>query len=655
MGRILLICRLAARDLRRRPAEAALLLLAIIAATTTLTLGLVLHGVTDEPFESTRDATAGPDVVASVSGDPFLGQPADVAALEALTDDPGVIDSSGPYPLIGVELEANGVTARDLRGEDLGAAGMWAQGRDPATAAVDQPELTQGGWVRDGGVVVEAGFADALELGVGDEITLRTRMCGLMIRGEQPDCRVVNRRSFEVAGVAVTAAARPYPNVCFGPDCPEIAEAIESRPLADPSGEEPAPDAEAPQQPVEPGLVWLTEADLRGLAPVDAGLSYVVNLKLADPNDAPAFVNDRFPTSWTAPFLQSWEDIRDGHDQVVKDTAEVLRTGSWLLGLLAVAGVAVLVGGRMADQTRRVGLLKAIGGTPRLVAVVLLAEYMALALLAAAFGLAAGWLAAPLLADPGAGLVGSAGAPSLTISTVGVVTAVALGVAVVATLVPAVRAARTSTVRALADAARPPRRTPWLIAISARLPVPMLLGLRVAARRPRRVVLSAASIFVAVTGIVAVLAARAQFGHDAELVGGTDPSTDRFNQVMLVLTVSLVALAAVNAIVVTWATALDARHSSALARALGATPRQVSTGLSAAQVLPAVVGAAFGIPGGLALFAALGGGGDGVSTPLWQLLAVVPATVLLVAVLTAIPARISARRPVAEILQSEHA
>ena len=90
----------------------------------------------------------------------------------------------------------------------------------------------------------------------------------------------------------------------------------------------------------------------------------------------------------------------------------------------------------------------------------LLAEYMALALLAAAVGLAAGWLAAPLLTDPGAGLVGSAGPPSLTISTVGVVTAVALGVAAVATFVPAVRAARTSTVQALADAARPPGAPP---------------------------------------------------------------------------------------------------------------------------------------------------------------------------------------------------
>ena len=115
---------------------------------------------------------------------------------------------------------------------------------------------------------------------------------------------------------------------------------------------------------------------------------------------------------------------------MMQDQGEVLRIGSRLLGLLAVASVAVLVGGRMADQTRRVGLLKAVGGTPRLVAVVLLAEYVVVALLAAAAGLAAGWLAAPLLTDPGAGLLGRAGAPSLTLSTVGQVTAVALGVAV---------------------------------------------------------------------------------------------------------------------------------------------------------------------------------------------------------------------------------
>ena len=39
--------------------------------------------------------------------------------------------------------------------------------------------------------------------------------------------------------------------------------------------------------------------------------------------------------------------------------------------------------------------------------------------------------------------------------------------------------------------------------------------------------------------------------------------------------------------------------------------------------------------------------------PLWQLLAVVPVTVLVVAALTTIPARLGARRPAAEILQAE--
>jgi hypothetical protein len=120
------------------------------------------------------------------------------------------------------------------------------------------------------------------------------------------------------------------------------------------------------------------------------------------------------------------------------------------------------------------------------------------------------------------------------------------------------------------------------------------------------------------------------------------------------ITATLVAPAAVNAIFVTWATALDARHSSALARPLGATPQQVSTGLSAAQVLPALGGSVLGIAGGLALFAALGGGEDGVTgPPLWQLLAVVSGTVLVVATLTTIPARLGARRPTAEILQAE--
>ena len=64
LGRGVLLGRLASRDLRYRPAQAALLLLVITAATATLTLGLALHGVTSQPYQRTRAATNGPDVVA---------------------------------------------------------------------------------------------------------------------------------------------------------------------------------------------------------------------------------------------------------------------------------------------------------------------------------------------------------------------------------------------------------------------------------------------------------------------------------------------------------------------------------------------------------------------------------------------------------------
>jgi putative ABC transport system permease protein len=628
VGRVLLVFRLAARNVRRRPVEAALLGLAIMAATTTLTVGLALHGVTDSPYQHTREATAGADVVASVGPlEVASGRavPVDLARLEALIEAPGVVDHSGPYPATTAELEADGVRTE-----------VWAVGRDSAEVSVDQPELTQGSWVEDGRVVIEAAFADGLDVDAGHHVTL-------------------NGRSFQVVGVAVTAAAS-YTDVCFGhPECSFFIgsgpDPLQGPPVAPPAtadGQTVAVDAGPP--PDDAGLVWLTQTDARSLAPAAEALAYVMNLKLADPAEAPAFVEANSPSGWDPLFLAAWQDIRETYGEFVRGAQEALVTFSSLLTLLAVASVAVVVGGRMADQTRRVGLLKAVGGTPGLVAVVLLAEYMVLALLAGAAGLAVGWLATPLLGDPGAGLLGSAGAPSLTVSTVGVVTAVALGVAVLASFLSAVRAARTSTVHALADAARRPRRARWLIALSTRLPVPLLLGLRVIARRPRRVLLGVASIAVTVSGIVALVAGSAAMAADWEGPSSLDPQADRANRVLLVIAVMLVALAAINAIVITWAAALDARHASALARAFGATPGEVSAGLSAAQVLPAFAGAVLGGAGGLALWAAIG---DEHDPTYWQLLAVVAGTVLVVAALTTIPARLGARRPVTEALRAE--
>jgi putative ABC transport system permease protein len=75
-----------------------------------------------------------------------------------------------------------------------------------------------------------------------------------------------------------------------------------------------------------------------------------------------------------------------------------------------------------------------------------------------------------------------------------------------------------------------------------------------------------------------------------------------------------------------------------------------------AQVIPSLPGAILGLPLGIVLFkaAAHGHGVSGLPPALW-LVAAVLGTVLVVAALTSVPARIGIRRPVAELLQAEAA
>jgi len=615
MGKLILTGRLVARDLRHRPGQAVLLLLAVTAATAVLTLGLALHGVTSQPYQQTRAATRGPDVVAQLGG-PYQGPdgpgpsgpgPQVLTEVRTLVHAPGVTGHSGPYPVASAVLRVRDITVA-----------VEAEGRDQAPASIEQPQPTAGGWVRPGGVVIERTFAEALGVGVGDRVTL-------------------NGRPFTVAGIAVTAASPPYPNLCYylGGGC--------------------VFDLPGPLSASSIGLAWVTRADARALASAaKAPLSYFLNLRLSHPAAAQAFVSHVSG----APNLAAWQNIASADGLLVQDEQQVLSPGALLAALLAVASVAVLAGGRMAERTRRVGLLKAAGATPGLVTVVLLAENLILALAAAAAGLAVGWLAAPLIANPGAGLVGAPGAPALTLSIAGEVIAVALAAALAGTAVPAIRAARTSTVSALADAARRPRRSAMLIAVSRRLPVPLLLGLRLVARRPGRALLSTASIAVTATGIVAVLAFHTTVNLRTAGVahqGLGNPVVTRDEQMLQVITVVLVTLAVLNAAITAWATVQDTRHTSALARALGATPREISAAVSSAQVISALPGALLGIPLGIGLFAVASHAGIVTIPPASWLAAAVLGTLLAVDALASIAARIGARRPPGEILQAETA
>ena len=111
---------------------------------------------------------------------------AEAAPLLPLRHAAGVAASSGPFPVTWTVLRT---------GQTVGSAEV--EGRDSTPSPVDQPTLLHGSWVAPGGVVVEAGFAGSLGIGVGDRLDL-------------------GGTTVDVVGIAVTAAIPAYPNTCGG-------------------------------------------------------------------------------------------------------------------------------------------------------------------------------------------------------------------------------------------------------------------------------------------------------------------------------------------------------------------------------------------------------------------------------------------------------
>jgi len=133
------------------------------------------------------------------------------------------------------------------------------------------------------------------------------------------------------------------------------------------------------------------------------------------------------------------------------------------------------------------------------------------------------------------------------------------------------------------------------------------------------------------------------------LLGLANPQTGKLNRVLLVLTVALVALAAVNAILISWATVLDTRHPSALTRALGATRGTGHRRTGGGAGTPALAGALLGIPGGIELFATVSKDGTVTAPPAWWLIATVLGTVAAVVAVTAVPAWLGTRHSISGV------
>ncbi|MEU1518097.1 FtsX-like permease family protein [Streptomyces sp. NPDC005811] len=592
MGYLLLTGRLVLRDLRRRPGEALVFLLAVAVASTSLILGLATGNAVDNGYERTRAATAGPDIIATTTA----ADPSGVAA--RLADTPGVAEQADPVFAFDTYIKVHGKRAHTA-----------VEGRDTSQdAAVDQPLVTSGTWVRPGGTVLERGFAKALGVRVGDHVT-------------------VGGRDYPVVGTAISAATSVYPW---------------------------SDDAQGPGTSDFGGRMWLTTADTREAAG-DAPAVHLIYLKLDDPTATQRWMNTTFARwSETDGWVNThgWQDVLQTDKAMIRDIQPALVVGGWLLAAAAIVTLAALATARAARDNRRAALLKAVGAGPATVTAALLAQYLLLTLLATAIGLTSGTLAAPHLVDPSAGLLNTVGPPDFGSLFAAVLLAAVVGVT--GALRPALRAARTSTVDALSDPAHLPTRRPRLNAVTAYLPTSLLLGIRLLARRPGRAVLAGAGTAATTLMVTALLtwhtelATRPDFTH----FGPIDVRADQTGRVLLAVTLVLVAMSTLNTVLLGLTTAVQARRALSVARTLGATPGQVVTALCVAGLLPAVPGIAIGIPAGLGLYWLFG---TQVTPPGAWLLATALAILLAVAVLTALPAWAHTRSPVVRGLDVEPA
>jgi putative ABC transport system permease protein len=363
----------------------------------------------------------------------------DPAAIASVAADPEVTRWSGPF-----------ATRDDVELVRAGApVPMQLTALASPDIAVGRPLKRAGRWATAADeVVLDHSVGVDLGIDVGDDITVR-------VDGNETTLRVV--------GTAVNFTD------CFYPQC-------------------------------DPGRAWVTPD---GLARVGAPDRTVAQgwLRFEDPAEADPFVQ-RIAASGVEGIrgTESWLDTRG--DFLAFDRI----FGSFVaaFGVFVLAVAAVVIAGatavRVVAQRRQIGLLGAIGATPRQITAGLLVESLCIGVVASATGWFLGGFLAPAL-QIGIGRTLGAQGPSWSFGGLLISVAAIAVLLTIATLVPAISAARRPVTDVLRDV--PPERVSWLNRRTASLPRRLpLLGAREAASRPTSGGLAALALVVAVVGVL---------------------------------------------------------------------------------------------------------------------------------------------------------
>jgi putative ABC transport system permease protein len=370
----------------------------------------------------------------------------------------GVVGVAGPYTVSLNFSVTVGTERHPVRFWDTGAE----------LPEVEPALLTKGRWLDPDGqdeVIIGAGFARHVGFEVGDEIVVADE---------------AGRTALDIVGIAANLERAPYPD--WGPAVFHV-------------------------------LPTTFERLIHGR--VNA---FMLGVRLEDASASEQFIS-QVRGDYPSVFTRSWQEVR--HTVMNDNMGNVVFLGVFSgFALLAVGFIiANAIGGQVLAQYREIGLLKAVGFTPGQVTVLLLLENMLIAVPAALVGAALGFALSPLFLSSVASLFNASAFPAFDPLVLGIGVASVALITMVFTAVPAWRAGRLSTLRALtsgvmAEGSRP--SLPAKLASRLRLPPLMVIAIKDAFSRPLRALLTIGALTLAVMTVTLALV------FDATLVAGQD-------------------------------------------------------------------------------------------------------------------------------------
>ena len=459
---------------------------------------------------------------------------------------PGIAESDRPVP-----SAITTVTTSTGDTEPLELVGLRRATR------VDTPVRTEGSELREGGIVLERSLAEALGLQVGT--TLRVA---------KPDGLI----ELPVVGTAISPSQPRYPRH-------------------------------------NPGVAWVTRATLELVMPDRDRWAWTEAIRLPDPSTAPAFAERAAASLASLPpdtaLVRTWHQQRQEALRDAQPIAIILTTYTIVLLVVVFAVVAILVGARASQQHREIGLLKAVGLTPRQITTVFALESAALGLVAIIVGFSIGVLLAPRLAAPSAETM--LGSPTTAASPWHLLVASfpVLVVLVASARASTRRSTRFSVLHALqAGAAAPasPSRLAWTIGRSS-LPLPLSLGLKDLLARRRRAIRLAGAI--ALTGAAVVFALSMKASLDAQPAGEASDVPDELPVLVYTLDAVLLLITAATLVALALLSVRERIRDYGVLKTIGLTPRQIASSLVSAHAAVALIAALLAIPAGICLYVAV--------------------------------------------------